>query len=115
MELERYYGGGHRNLEAMPEGVESFPMEPGDGVYVPSFRPHFVRSGPEVSISFSITFRTRESERAENVHRFNAKPRRRGRSHRAVGASPMADRARAGMVKVYDRLRSNQAGRREKT
>ena len=113
-ELERYYGGGHRNLEAMPEGVESFPMEPGDGVYVPSFRPHFVRSGPEVSISLSITFRTAESERTENVHRFNAKLRARGRSHRPAGATPLVDQAKAGMVKAYDRLRGNQAGRREK-
>jgi hypothetical protein len=94
-ELERYYDGGHRNLEAMPTGTQAtFRMQPGDGVYVPSFDPHWVQNGPEISISLSITFRTRASERFERVHQLNAKLRRRGLHPRPPGVSDRADRAK---------------------
>src|ERR1022692_4192447 len=41
-ELERYYDGGHRNLEALPSEGETFGLDPGKGVYVPPFMPHWV-------------------------------------------------------------------------
>jgi hypothetical protein len=31
-------------------------MPPGDGVYVYPFAPHWVKNGPEPSVSLSITF-----------------------------------------------------------
>lgn len=94
-ELERYYGGGHRNLEAVPPGrPTTFHMTPGDGVYVPPFFPHWVKNGPEASISLSITFRTRASERFERVQQLNAKLRRLNLSPRHAGESERADRAK---------------------
>jgi len=113
-ELERYYSGGHRNLELIPEDATSFRMSPGDGVYVPSFAPHFVRNGSDVSVSLSITFRTRASERNENVHRLNARLRRFNRSPRPAGQSRTADWTKAAIVSAADRLRGKRAGRREK-
>jgi len=40
--------------------------------------PHFVENGPNISISFSITFRTPDLDRASMVHNVNAYLRRRG-------------------------------------
>jgi hypothetical protein len=93
-ELERYYSGGHRNLDAMPSEGECFRLEPGKGVYVPSFMPHWVQNGSEASISLSLTFRTPESLRAERVQTVNARLRRLRLSPRPPGASPRIDRAK---------------------
>jgi hypothetical protein len=113
-ELDRYYDGGHRNLESMPVDVRRFDMAPGDGTYVPSFAPHFVENGPAVSVSLSITFRTRLSERAENVLVFNSNMRRRlhVKSTRPVGASPAADVAKSAVVASWYRLRGRVVGKK---
>jgi hypothetical protein len=93
--IEHYYDGNHRNLEALPGGeAHTFRMHPGDGVYVPPFRPHWVQNGPNVSISLSITFRTRASEQFERVHQLNAKLRRMHLSPRPPGVSGREDRAK---------------------
>jgi hypothetical protein len=91
-ELDRYYGGGHRNLEAMPSEGTTYGLDPGVGVYVPSFVPHWVKNGDEASISLSITFRTAESRRAERVHTVNARLRRLRLSPQPAGRSPSTDR-----------------------
>jgi hypothetical protein len=91
-ELDRYYNGGDRNLEAMPGDGETLTLDPGKGVYVPSFMPHWVKNGPAASVSLSITFRTRDSLRAERVHRVNSRLRRVGLSPAPAGSSPRADR-----------------------
>jgi ribosomal protein L16 Arg81 hydroxylase len=114
-ELNRYYDGGHRNLETMPVDVQAFEMGPGDGTYVPSFAPHFVKNGPAVSVSLSITFRTRVSERAENVHVFNSNMRRRlhVRRIRPAGNSRTADLTKSAVVASYNRLRGRVAGKKK--
>lgn len=114
-ELDRYYDGGHRNLEIMPVDVQAFEMEPGDATYVPSFAPHFVRNGPAMSVSLSITFRTRVSERAENVHVFNSNMRRRLHLSptRPAGNSVTADLAKSAVVVSYNRLRGRVAGKKK--
>jgi JmjC domain len=91
-ELDRYYDGGHRNLEAMPSESTLFRLHPGDGVYVPSFMPHWVKNGNEASISLSITFRTEVSERNERVQYVNARLRRLRFSPQPPGQSERADR-----------------------
>jgi hypothetical protein len=93
-ELDRYHDGGDRNLRDIPSQGEVFGLDPGLGVYVPSFMPHWVQNGPRASISLSITFRTRESLRAERVHRINARLRRLRLSPHPAGESPVRDRAK---------------------
>jgi hypothetical protein len=93
-ELERYYDGGHRNLEALPSEGETFRLEPAGGVYVPTFMPHWVQNGPAASISLSITFRTPASLRAERVHALNARLRRLKVSPKAPGGAGRRDRAK---------------------
>ncbi|MGH8160917.1 MAG: JmjC domain-containing protein [Gammaproteobacteria bacterium] len=94
-ELHRYYEGGHRNLEAIPPKSSDFAMQPGDGVYLYPWVPHWVCNGAAVSVSLSVTFRTRRSERFERVHMFNRKLRRYG-----IAAPP------PGEFESLDRLRS---------
>jgi hypothetical protein len=104
-ELDRYHSGGHRNLDRMPEQFTLFRMRPGDGVYVWPFAPHWVKNGSEASISLSITFRTRDSWRAERVHRFNARLRRLHLSPRPAGQSRLADEAKAKVMELAGRMR----------
>ena len=102
-ELDRYHDGGHRNLEAVPEDAETFVMHPGGGVYVYPWAPHWVRNGPAVSTSLSITFRTRQTEQAERVMRFNARLRRLRLSPRPAGSSSTGDRVKAGLQALIER------------
>jgi hypothetical protein len=93
-ELERFYAGAHRNL-VFKEGLRAlgrpFDLGPGEGAHVPVTAPHWVQNGPEVSVSFSITFQTRRSERRGALYRVNHWLRRRGLRPRPVGTSPWRD------------------------
>ncbi len=95
-EVERYYGGGHRNLKEMPADATSFPLTPGDGVFVPLHAPHVVRNGPDPSISLSVTWNTEASDRNALVHAFNARLRALKLSPNPPGSRPAVDRAKAG-------------------
>ncbi len=87
--LERFAAGGHRNLqfqEAFRERTGVYELGPGDGLHVPVCAPHFVRNGPEVSVSLSITFHTAESDREHGVRMINSYLRRTGLSPDAPGS-----------------------------
>ena len=93
-ELERFYIGAHRNLVYRDEyeaRSEAFTLKPGRGLHVPVVSPHWVRNGPEVSVSFSITFQTNRSLRKAHVHAFNARMRRLGLQPGGVGESHFRD------------------------
>ncbi len=78
---EAFHDGGHRNLAWRDEFSacgEEYALAPGKAVYVPVKAPHWVRNGPEVSISFSITWRSEWSFREEYARRMNAMLRRSG-------------------------------------
>ena len=78
---ENYHRGGPRNLEWRdtfePRGT-AFSLTPADAVYVPLMAPHWVQNGPEVSISFSITWRSRWSFHQADAHAFNRRLRNLG-------------------------------------
>ncbi len=93
-ELERYYSGGDRNIPVLPASANVFPLGAGDGVYVPPNAPHWVENGPEVSVSFSVTFRTPATQQTAEVHAVNARLRRLHLSPRPP-ANRLADRAKA--------------------
>lgn len=93
-DLERFAAGGHRNLEAPANGLDgatSFELGPGDGLHVPLHAPHFVRNGPGVSVSFSVTFQTKASDRERAVLWMNDKVRRVGLRPRPMGSSRAVD------------------------
>jgi hypothetical protein len=59
---EAYHVGGHRNVpwrDEFEERGHKFALAPGDAVHVPLMWPHWVKNGPEPSISFSITWKSR--------------------------------------------------------
>jgi JmjC domain len=95
--LERYYGGGHRNIDEMPPNAQRFVLEPGDGVHVPLNAPHWVKNFDEVSISFSITFNTGQSEFLNDVYAVNARLRKLRLSPDPPGAHPSGDKAKAAL------------------
>jgi hypothetical protein len=105
LELERYMGGGHRNLTAFPGEPTTFGLNPGDGVYVAPFAPHWVKNGPAASVSLSITWRTAATERAAKVHTLNRRLRRLKLSPKPPGVSPGVDRAKEKVMRALESIR----------
>jgi hypothetical protein len=81
VEHERYHTGGHRGLpwdEGFAPHAVVADLAPGQAVLVPVMAPHFVRNGPEPSISLSITWRSAWSYREAEAHAANRWLRARG-------------------------------------
>jgi hypothetical protein len=78
---EKYYNGGSRNLpwreEFAPRG-RAIHISPGEAIYVPILAPHWVKTHGEVSVSLSLTWRSRWSFQQEDVHRLNSRLRKFG-------------------------------------
>jgi hypothetical protein len=110
--LERYYSGGHRNLEWKPEEATTYRLDPGHGIYVPVHAPHFVRNGDSVSVSLSITWFTPAIERAARVHALNARLRKLGISPLAPGRRAASDHAKANAARALGAARRTIRGRR---
>jgi Cupin-like domain len=106
-ELERFFTGAHRNLafkESYRPKASSFALAPGLGVHVPLTSPHWVQNGAEVSVSFSITFQTRASQRRTQAHRVNARLRQWGLRPFPVGRSALRDGIKQLAYKVSARV-----------
>lgn len=99
-----YYGPArHRNLnfrDEITDKADSVVLQPGDALHVPIHAPHWVQNGDEVSVSFSITFRSDQSKRAVRLHSLNARMRRLGLKPSDVGALPARDRAVDGLFRT---------------
>jgi hypothetical protein len=104
-ELDRYHDGGHRNLEKVPPKSSVFQLLPGDGAYLYPWVPHWVYNGPAASVSLSITFRTRRSERIELAHTLNARLRKRGWAPTPAGQSAIVDEPKAALMRLTGWLR----------
>ena len=95
---EAFHQGGHRNLpwrdDFAAKGLAQ-PLVPGRAVYVPVKAPHWVRNGPETSISFSITWRSEWSFHEEYAHGFNAMARRLGLDPAMPARFPATNRAKS--------------------
>ena len=102
-QIEAFFAGAHRNLEF--DGVnqdrgEFFELDPGQGLHFPVVAPHWVQNGPDVSISFSITFQTDESLRRQSLHRLNRQIRKLGLRPTPVGTSRWVDATKFSLVKT---------------
>jgi hypothetical protein len=107
-DIERGLFGKNRNLnfdEEIQKRGQVFELNPGVGLHFPVAAPHWVKNGPEVSISFSITFRSRGSERALAVREFNADLRQRGFRPAPLGHSLIRDTAKFQFYRAYRRAR----------
>ena len=106
-ELEHFFSGAHRNLvfrEEYGSRARAFRLAPGLGVHVPVAAPHWVQNGPEVSVSFSITFQSAASARMSHAHRMNLRLRRLGLRPAPVGTSALRDGAKQLAFRVLRRL-----------
>jgi hypothetical protein len=95
---EGYHLGGHRNLvwqdKFEAEGTRHH-LTPGKAIFVPVMAPHFVKVGPDPSISLSITWRSDWSFEEADARAFNGWLRKRGVAPRAPGRFPARNRAKA--------------------
>ncbi|HEY1290079.1 MAG TPA: hypothetical protein VGF58_17260 [Burkholderiales bacterium] len=121
-DIERFLTGAHRNLawrDEFQKRARSFELTPGQAIHVPFAAPHWVQNGPEVSISFSVTFNTRASMHRLHAHQLNARLRHWGVAPAPVGRSALRDglkqlvsRASAWPGKLLARLRPSAMRRR---
>lgn len=95
---ESYHTGGPRELKWRDEllaGGREFPLQPGEALFVPVMAPHFVRNGPEPSVSLSITWRSEWSFAEADARALNAVLRRAGIRPASTGRWPRRNRAKA--------------------
>jgi len=93
-QLEHFYCDRGRNMTHQPwfeEKSWTYDLQPGSGLHFPVTYPHWVKNGSEVSISFSITFRTPDLDRRRALYTMNAKLRSWKLKPRAVGQSKLRD------------------------
>lgn len=105
---EAFHDGGHRNLAWRDEFAargEAFELAPGKAVYVPVKAPHWVKNGPGVSISFSITWRSEWSYREEYARRMNAVLRKAGLDPAAPGRYPHQNHLKSLGYRAFDKAR----------
>jgi hypothetical protein len=93
-EIESFYQGAHRNLVYKDEYAakgQCFELHPGDGLHSPITCPHWVKNGDEVSVSFSVTFRTPRSHKRGHVYMMNSRMRTWNWTPKPYGRSPWRD------------------------
>ena len=103
--LEAFHSGAHRNIDWDPVNEKPFPLGPGDGVYMPVAKPHWVTSGDDVSVSLSITFRTPATERAARLWAANNQLRKLKLAPKAPGTSERADKVKLTAARALGKLR----------
>ena len=107
VEHERFHRGGHRNLpwrDDIAAKGRAFTLSPGDAIYVPVKAPHFVRNGPAVSVSFSITWRSMWSYREADARGMNAVLRRGGLNPGAPKRFPAHNLAKSVGYRAFRRI-----------
>ena len=93
-QLEHFYCDRGRNMEYhdwFEEKGWTFDLQPGAGLHFPVTYPHWVKNADEVSISFSITFRTPDLDRRRAMYQINDRLRKWKLSPAPVGKRPLRD------------------------
>lgn len=106
--VERFHGNyrAGRNLSGLPTNSTDYDLGPGDGIYVPPHDPHWVKNGPETSISLSVTFYTPATQVAADANAINHRLRKLRISPTPVGEHPSTDRAKSKAVHTARRAMS---------
>ena len=105
---ETYHTGGGRELtwrDVMATGGSDWPLALGEALFVPVMAPHFVRNGPEPSVSLSITWRSEWSFAEADARAFNGVLRQIGLRPRQPGRWPKRNLAKAYGWRVLRKLR----------
>jgi ribosomal protein L16 Arg81 hydroxylase len=104
-EVRRYWNGSFGKLTIMPTHSFDMSVGPGDGVYIPPYRPHWLRNGDETSLSLTITFFNRENDVESFAQAFNERLRKLGLHPRHEGESAFRDHTKAGIMRGYGAVR----------
>jgi hypothetical protein len=107
-EIRRYWNGSYGKLTSMPIPTHDLEIGPGDGVYIPPFRPHWLHSGPASSLSLTITFFTKDNEIETRVQAYNERMRTFGLSPRREGESAARDRLKSATMRGYGFVRGRR-------
>jgi hypothetical protein len=110
---EGYHTGGHRNLvwdDELAAGGTDWPLKPGEALFVPVMAPHYVKNGPAVSISLSITWRSDWSFAEADARAFNGVLRKIGVRPRAPGRFPDQNKAKALAWRAIRKLTKTVSG-----
>jgi ribosomal protein L16 Arg81 hydroxylase len=107
-EIRRYWNGSYGKLTSMPVPSHEVAIGPGDGVYIPPFRPHWLHNGPASSLSLTLTFYTRSNETETLVQAFNERLRKLRLTPRRAGESPARDRLKATAMRGYGLVRGRR-------
>jgi hypothetical protein len=109
----------HRNLpyEAKFDAkCTTYRLKPGDGVFVPYQWPHWVRTADRYSISLSLTWKSDEVRRRNDIFAVNAMLRGVGMPQNPPGANPSLDAAKIAAFRAASAavapLRRNEGMRR---
>lgn len=109
----------HRNMPYQPEydaHATHYTLQPGDGIFVPYQWPHYVQTSDSYSISLSITWKSRDVRRRNDITVVNSMLRKMGLPQRAPGAHPALDTmkwaALRSVMAVVDPLRKSEFIRR---
>jgi hypothetical protein len=101
--LLSYVGGRPGYKPSLEAKAMPFELSPGLGVHHPFIAPHLVHTGPELSVSLALTFRTRRSDVWTNAHRFNLRLRRLGFTPQPVGRHAAVDYTKSALITAYRR------------
>jgi hypothetical protein len=82
-----------------------FEACPGDGVYMPSTAPHWVKNGDSVSITASFTYYTQHTMLQKQLYRANATLRQLGIEPRPVGTFPSIDALKRALYGARETVR----------
>ncbi|SFG17131.1 hypothetical protein SAMN05518801_10929 [Novosphingobium sp. CF614] len=104
-----HMGEHHRNLqwrEPFAERGTAFAIGPGEAIHVPVKSPHWVRVGPDPSISLSITWRSRWSYAEADARAFNRALRKFGLTPRSPRPFPARNLGKALAWRALSRART---------
>jgi hypothetical protein len=87
------------------ERATVFELNAGEGLHFPFGAPHWVKNGPEVSISFSITYLSEMSERQAALYSLNRRMRKMGLEPTPPEGSAWRDSLKYGAVRAARRTK----------
>jgi hypothetical protein len=92
--------------DGLPSLARTFALRPGLGVHHPFIAPHVVTTGPELSVSLAITFRTPQSDRWSDAHALNHRLLEWGWHPGPVGRHAALDIAKAATLRTLRAAKS---------
>jgi hypothetical protein len=117
--LEKYFSkrkeySGNLNYDPAYENkVFMFKLAPGEGLYFPPLAPHWIQNGPEPSISYSVTFRTKQTKKRGSIYACNDALRNLGISPTPPGQKAWVDLLKFNFFRLWNRLLIQQKQTKE--